>query len=256
MPRIHQHGSDRILIFDTASEPILIPDEGANVICRFGNGFGVFWMDGQETLLLSGASALPTVEAALENVIGQLDDLNSRREEFEREAEARALAQLAPPQPEEKIFWNTARHDVSIPLEVMLRLLNALPPDSPIRDEALKSLPRERNGAIPHGIVRTPTGELAFDKQRYSVAVYRRKQARYAASLIEELGKVARGIESVNSLLDDECQAESVPGLAIAGDPLAEMPARAVDVLEAVERALKPALVDVSAVHRRITNSN
>lgn len=96
-------------------------------------------MDGSETLLLSGANALPTIDAALECLTRHLDELNTRREEYESRAEERALAALAPPRPEDKLFGN-ARGGVSVPLETMLRLLNALPDGSPAREEALKEL--------------------------------------------------------------------------------------------------------------------
>lgn len=112
------------------------------------------------------------------------------------------------------------------------------------------------NGAVPHGIVRTVTGQLVFDVQRYSVAVYRRKQARRAQALVEQLGKVADDIRTVNSYLDDESQAESVPGIAVDGEPLIGTPARPLALLEAVERVLRPALVDAASVQRRIAESD
>jgi hypothetical protein len=261
MSRTHHHGSDCILIFEGASERIAVSEEGGYVVCRFGDGFGAFWTDGSEAVLISGADPKPTVEAALEPLIRSLDRNAKRRAEDERRDDERALAALTPPQPEDKVFWNADRQGVSVPVEVMLRLLNALPPDAPVREEALKALVEFKdfykggNGAILHGIVRAPSGELVLDVQRYSVALYRRKQARGAKELMEQLAKVAEEIRSVTSHLDDESTAESVPGIAVSGEPLIEMLKRPVDAFEAVNQVLRPALTDASAVHSRITKN-
>lgn len=139
-------------------------------------------------------------------------------------------------------------------------LLNALPPGTPVREEAIVALRDFKdpwhggNGSILHGIVRAPDGELKLDVQRYTVAVQRKKQASYAATVMEKLRKVAKDIATVNDFLNEEARASSVPGIAVAGEALVDMPARPLEALEAVNALLKPALADASSVHQRITD--
>lgn len=77
---------------------------------------------------------------------------------------------------------------MQLPLDIVLRLINALPSSTEARIDAVEALKRNPESAIA-GIVETSDGNLAFDTRRHTVGIYRRKQRRHAEATVELLKK-------------------------------------------------------------------
>lgn len=253
MPRTHTHRDRSILIFDDPNERMEIPAEGSYVICRFGGGFAGFWLDANESIALSGPAPLSTIEDALRPVLESLDRLweVEERDRVEHFESAVAQAAMPAPQPEEALFWNGERSPVPLPLGVVLRMLNALPMDDPARTAAVDAI-RASSEAVVAGIVLQPDGNYAFDTQRYTLAVYRRKQRRRAQSAMEQLKSAVREIAMVNDFLDLEHQAADVAQLGVPGEPLIGLPEAPSDAFAAVNKALPQVLAGAANVQRRL----
>ncbi|MBK8072203.1 MAG: hypothetical protein IPK34_09390 [Ramlibacter sp.] len=253
MPRIHRHRDHSILIFEEPLERMEVPAEGSYVVCRFGGGFGGFWLDAHEFVALSGPTPLPTIEDALRPVLGSLDQLweveeRDRVEQFEA---AVGQAAMPAPLPEDALFWNGERSPVQLPLGVVLQLLNALAPADPARLEALNAFKRSSE-AVVAGIVLKPDGNLAFDTQRYSLAIYRRKQKRRAEAAMEQLKKAVQDIAMVNDFLDLEHRAADVNELSVGGQPLIALPDSPSNAFTAVNKALPQVLAGALNVQHRL----
>lgn len=253
MPQIHQHRDRSILIFDEPDERMEVPAEGSYVVCRFGGGFAGFWLDSNEFVALSGPTPLPTIEEALRPVLESLDQLweVEERDRVQKFEAAVGQSALPSPLPADALFWNGDRSPVQLPLGVVLRLLNALAPADHVRLEALDALKRSSE-AVVAGIVLKPDGNLAFDTQRFSRAIYRRKQKRRAEAAMEQLKKAVEDIATVNDYLDLEHQAAGVNELSVDGQPLIALPDSPSDAFAAVNKALPQVLAGAANVQHRL----
>lgn len=257
MPRIHHHRDRSILIFEDPQERMEVPAEGSYVVCRFGGGFAGFWLDANESIALSGPVPLPTIEDALRPVLESLDRLweVEERERVEYFESAVAQAALPAPQPEEALFWNGERSPVQLPLGIVLRLLNAVPPSASARTEAMDAL-KGSTEAVVAGIVQKPDGVLAFDTRRYTLAIYRRKQKRRAEAAMEQLKKAVQEISTVNDYLDLEHQAAAVVELGVDGQSLVALPDSPSQAFAAVNHALPQVLAGAANVQRRLESDS
>lgn len=255
MPRIHTHRDRSILIFEDPQEPMEIPAEGTYVVCRFGNGFSGHWIDETESIQISGPKPLSTPDEAITSILESLDRLweSEERERVTKFETSVAQAALPAPRPEDAVFWNGETSFVQMPLEVILRLLNAVPVASPVRLEAVEALKRSPDVVVT-GIVETAGGDLTFDTRRYTMAIYRRKQQRRAVAAMELLKKAVQEIATVNDFLDLEQQAGTAQELAVDGQALVPLPEAPTGAFAAVNQALPQALAGASNVQLRLVS--
>lgn len=253
MPRVHHHRDQQVLIYEAPDERLEIPAQGAYVVCRYAGGFGGFWVDPSETICLSGASPHDTVAAALQPILDAIDSLFASKEAERVQDFKSAVADVqmpAPPRPEDFVFLRGEEVPVSIPLNVVLAVLNSSA-ESSVKDRLLDAL-RASKEAVVYGVVQTSDGKFAFDTARYTSALYRRKQKRVAESAMESLKKAVRDIADVNDYLQHETNAASVPGLSVEGQGLLAMPEPPHEAFAAVNDALPKVLAGASNVQRNL----
>lgn len=250
MAKLHTHRGSSVRIYEDAGERVEVPAEGGYVVCRFGGGYGGFWMDPRECIPLSGSLPHSRWQDALETIVQSIEQLwkSEQRERIERFEAPVAAVDLPLPTLESSLFWG---EDIELPLEVVLGLMNATPSDCPARLTALAALKGSKSASVL-GVVQAADGTLAFDRQRYSVAIYRRKQKRRAEAALESVKKAVLDIAEVNDYLDHEFKVSTAQGLGVEGEPILAMPPPPVELFASVSQALPQGLTGANNVHARV----
>lgn len=99
----------------------------------------------------------------------------------------------------------------SLPVELVLKLFNSLPQNSPVREEVLEFIRSYKTqidpkGHASEGFRLKASGELVFDEVLYTEAVYRGKVETYTRSAKEAIEKLKSKFELLKVMGDYQSQ--------------------------------------------------
>lgn len=219
----HYKGS-RIAVLDGGLHRSL-PDADYLVV-PYAGGHAVMSSDGT---MMSGSTPLPDVNQAVAVAHSLIDDM------LEHEAKYRESALEAPvgsepvPRASNPLFGDPLpTTPLPVPLQLVIDLYNAVPPESPTRSRLLEALKQVKDHAVA-GLHLDTTGNLLFDARRYSIQVYRAKQERKAEHALRLLKDAALELSAINEHLQHECDVAEMP--AAEGTPLTPLRAPAAQLL-------------------------
>lgn len=248
--RIETYGKYEITILDAAEDAAADLPQGM-VVARFGAGWAAFDVNGDEVITMTGARAVESAEAAAA-VHREAIDSWTRSEELHRVTSLQAPVPVGPvpgrvEESENPILGRRAALEVRAHL--IADIFNALPPAAPQRAALLEAI--KGATSLLHGFVMTPDGLLRFDEVRYSLGVYRRKQARYAKAALEQLQKAAGEVLMTNDFLDYEARTQEYQQLE--GAALAPMPSSPLEIFSEATRVFQVALASTANVQQRLS---
>lgn len=230
MPAETIHYRDRTIAVASSELQQKLPD-GDYIVVPFAGGFALMIEDGT---LMSGAVPLAEQSEGVALAKRLIDDSEAQEARWRQQSLQAPVASAPVPHARSPLFGNPENTRVSLSLQSLIAVCNALPEASEARMRLLNDF-CQANGNEAAGLVTGADGVIRFDARRYSMQIYRAKQQRMAESALRRLKDAARDLSDVNDYLQNEADVAALPG--VVGEPLVDM-RKAPSVLNAVAPAL------------------
>lgn len=205
-PSPRSYKNHRIAIV-LAGEAVSALPEAEYVVVPYANGYALTADDGT---MLSGRDPLPSSEDAVDLAKSFIDSLTSSEHRWKQDRLLAPVAQVPLVANQNPILGNPQFICLDVSLSFLIDLHNAAEKESATREKVAKLLESSQDHGVK-GIVVLPNGDLAFSPRRYSLQLWRAKQATYADEALERLRKAARELAMVNDALDTEQAAKEAP---------------------------------------------
>lgn len=193
-------------------------EDGTYIACLQSSGWSLYYSQGE--MLVSGypehqgiqdkSLAIETVKSLIDQ---DLERWKRNEAEYFANKEAEQLALIQSKERERRALFKAG--DAEVPVELLIKLHNAAPSDSDVREDVLsfiKTTAKIHNKAHwTRGIRVHADGSLSFSKLAYTIAVYRGKQETRTGLMMDLVEKLSTQFDSFREF--HACESDIALGL-------------------------------------------